>query len=442
MFKQIAYTDPSRFHKSVTEPKDIVGNDRRNLPITAYARNCNLDRNERLKRSSVQQRHPLSHKGVKVQEDLPRKGWKVDFESGLNDSAISSTMPSYFTSNPHFDIIQEPPQKASGVKSHFEYHLPKSGLSVNIDDAAVSGDAPDWFKSEHTSVTKRQEHVADAFKEERQKEALHRHLHGHRERNVVNHLYPISEPYSSKITQGGWKTDFESGANDSAISGDMPQYFQTNEHFEVLPAPAAKATGVRPTATFIDPKSGTTIEMDDSSISKDAPQWMLKQAAEVRQIPYEKRKTRKRIDPQLQPSASAHHVIYGRDHSADVQDHAQAKTHRSPKSALSTAGIASLSPSSSSPQFRLRINNLEKARVQCGPSGIAVSFDQAPFDAKRKAGPSHDQHRGALSPDPRERYHSGPPQMHTLKKYGSSPRAMSDSFDHDTLGKLHETHDC
>lgn len=76
--------------------------------------NVNLYRNQRLDKSQARHRDPLHHKNVRVAEDLPRVGWKVEFESGASDSALSPDMPDYFLTSEFFEVANHETTSALG----------------------------------------------------------------------------------------------------------------------------------------------------------------------------------------------------------------------------------------------------------------------------------------------------------------------------------------
>jgi hypothetical protein len=76
--------------------------------------NVNLYRNQRLDKNQAKLRDPLHHKNVGVVEDLPRLGWKVDFESGASDSALSPDMPAYFLTSKYFEVAKHETTSALG----------------------------------------------------------------------------------------------------------------------------------------------------------------------------------------------------------------------------------------------------------------------------------------------------------------------------------------
>ena len=76
--------------------------------------NVNLYRNQRLDKHQAKLRDPLHHKNVNVVEDLPRVGWKVEFESGASDSALSPDMPDYFLTSEFFEVANNETTSALG----------------------------------------------------------------------------------------------------------------------------------------------------------------------------------------------------------------------------------------------------------------------------------------------------------------------------------------
>ena len=279
--------------------------------------NVNLARRSRLK--NFRERNPIQHKNVQVAEDLPRTGWKVEFENGASDSAISPDMPSYFLTSPHFEIATHETTAPLGKDNHNYQHQQGMATTVNmtnsagevkvLDDAAISEDAPLWWRGAggHTIVTRNLGYKKRDAIVKRQEGKMNNFMQGNGERNPVHHRWPKSEPMSYKVTgDGGVKVDFgENGPSDSAISADLPDYFLTSKHYEVV---THKPTDGRMADVAKWNMEGSTYGLkasvntgdkvlDDSAISGDMPEWCVRASKEVN--PMYLRRSNRSVTPRV-----------------------------------------------------------------------------------------------------------------------------------------------
>ena len=305
------------YHTTTSQQnKTIVNNaQQQNLYKQNVEKNVNLYRQQRKNEHQARIRNPLQHRNVGVQEDLPRLGWKVEFESGASDSALSPDMPDYFLTSKYFEVAKHETTSALGKDiSHLNaiQHLDgaehSSGMVTNamvtnlrgeeriLDDSAISDDAPLWWRNQNTIISKNLGYKHRDAMKQKQLNIMTQHINGYHERNPVLQKWPKHEPLDIRITgDKGVKVDFgPNGPTDSAISADLPDYFLTNPNYEVVnhvkeskhgtnnQILAGVGTGVK-SSTIIGSKT-----LSDTSISGDMPTWCIKGASEVNPVPLSK----------------------------------------------------------------------------------------------------------------------------------------------------------
>ena len=286
-----------------------------NLYSANLRSNVNLERANRLRKSH--DRNAVHHQNVECAEDLPRKGWKVDFENGLSDSAISPDMPEYFLTSEFYEVAKNETTTQSGKENAIYNQVGHYGMDTQVgitntsgetrllDDSAISEEAPDWWRSSggHTLVSRNFGYIKRDQGRLRQQQELEKFRQGDGERNPVLQQYPSTEPISYKVTgpeKSGVRVDFgPDGPSDCAMSADMPAYFLTNPHFEVVQGSDAttkgqvlggvwgKAMGDATSGVKASAQVGGKM-LSDTSVSGDMPEWAINASVEVNDVPFDR----------------------------------------------------------------------------------------------------------------------------------------------------------
>lgn len=321
----------------------------------------------------VHSRNPISKMNVEVQEDLPRTGWKVDFESEAADGAISADMPTYFKTSEHFEIAAPTPERPKGVKSSFTYLDPKTGTVTEIDDNVISADAPTWMTGgDYASVAQRRSDVERKHALAVQNSKIEAHRYGEGERNPVLHRYPSTQPMDYSITNGGVRQHFESGMSDTAISGgELPPFMTTSEFYETVNHNNA---ATRQRAREEARRQNSTSALKNSSIAAENPEWMLKASTNVRDR--EPAARRRSVSPPLAQKMSAESVAHtGKRMFAQgalaVSSDAPSFITSFSASVRATSEKPALSPQ---PRFN-QAQQQSQAHVHVGKEGVFVEFD-------------------------------------------------------------------
>ncbi len=432
--------------------------------------NVNLYRHQRKEQNQAKVRNPLQHRNVQVEEDLPRLGWKVEFESGASDSALSPDMPDYFLTSKFFEVAKHETTSALGKDiSHLNtiQHLDgadhSSGMVTTgkvtnlrgeeriLDDSAISDDAPLWWRGKNTIISKNLGYKHRDAMRQKQIDLMNNHINGYHERNPVLQKWPKHEPLDIRITgDKGVKVDFgPNGPTDSAISADLPDYFLTNPNFEVVnhvkeaqhglnnQILAGQGTGVK-SSTVVGSKT-----LSDTAISGDMPNWCIKGAAEVNPMPlskYNKHATPRTWRVNLETKPNSNMDVNNTIARSKSSSNFASKQQKQAGSQLDTVfnWEKSIPHATAAASNRMRRSGSEiispttkkynnnGLNVEVTSNGISV-YDMA----KRSANiSSTNQHRQKQTPYNEWQNKNGAPRLNV------GPRSGHDNFSRDILGNV------